>query len=44
MQILTTMDTRTSTFRVGMTPEVFNGRSVGHLPGLIGLSILTLTK
>jgi uncharacterized protein (TIGR00369 family) len=26
-----------------MTPEVFNGRSAGHLPGLLGLRILTLT-
>jgi uncharacterized protein (TIGR00369 family) len=26
-----------------MTPEVFNGRSAGHLPGLVGLRILTLT-
>ena len=25
-----------------MTAEVFNGRSAGHLPGLVGLRILTL--
>ena len=26
-----------------MTPEVFNGRSAGHLPGLVGLQILSMT-
>ena len=26
-----------------MTPEAFNGRGAGHLPGLIGLRILALT-
>jgi 1,4-dihydroxy-2-naphthoyl-CoA hydrolase len=32
-----------SSVRPGMTPEVFNGRSQGHLPGLLGLQILTMT-
>jgi uncharacterized protein (TIGR00369 family) len=32
-----------SSFRPGMTPEVFNGRSQGHLPGLVGLQILTMS-
>lgn len=27
-----------------MTPDVFNGRSLGHLPGLVGLQILTMTS
>lgn len=27
-----------------MTPDVFNGRSQGHLPGLLGLQILTMTE
>ncbi len=26
-----------------MTPEVFNGRGAGHLPGLVGLQILSMT-
>jgi len=32
-----------SSFRPELTPEVFNGRSAGHLPGLVGLQILTMT-
>jgi uncharacterized protein (TIGR00369 family) len=36
------MSTRTSSFRPELTPEFFNGRSAGHLPGLVGLRILTL--
>jgi len=32
-----------SSFRPALTPEVFNGRSAGHLPGLVGLRILTMT-
>lgn len=32
----------TASFRPGLTPEVFNGRNRGHLPGLIGLSILSV--
>jgi 1,4-dihydroxy-2-naphthoyl-CoA hydrolase len=27
-----------------MRPDVFNGRSQGHLPGLLGLQILTMTE
>jgi 1,4-dihydroxy-2-naphthoyl-CoA hydrolase len=37
------MTARTSSFRSGMTPDFFNGRSVGHLPGLVGLRVLSLT-
>jgi len=32
-----------SSFRPDLTPEVFNGRSAGHLPGLVGLQILSMT-
>ena len=32
-----------SSFRPELTPEVFNGRSTGHLPGLVGLRILTMS-
>jgi uncharacterized protein (TIGR00369 family) len=32
-----------SAFRSELTPEVFNGRSRGHLPGLVGLQILTMS-
>ncbi len=32
-----------SSFRPELTPEVFNGRSAGHLPGLVGLRILAMT-
>jgi uncharacterized protein (TIGR00369 family) len=32
-----------SSFRPELTPEHFNGRSAGHLPGLVGLQILTVT-
>jgi uncharacterized protein (TIGR00369 family) len=31
-----------SSFRPELTPEVFNGRSHGYLPGLIGLTILSV--
>jgi uncharacterized protein (TIGR00369 family) len=37
------MSAKTSSFRPEMTAEVFNGRSTGHLPGLVGLKILELT-
>jgi len=37
------MNAKPSSFRPEMTPEVFNGRSAGHLPGLVGLQILKLT-
>lgn len=33
-----------SSFRPELTPEVFNERSRGHLPGLVGLQILTMTE
>jgi hypothetical protein len=33
-----------STFRSELTAEVFNGRSRGHLPGLVGLQILTMSE
>src|SRR3990170_1537532 len=33
-----------SSIRPELTPEVFNGRSQGHLPGLLGLQILTMTE
>ncbi len=32
----------TSGFRPGMTAGFFNGRGEGHLPGLVGLQILTV--
>ena len=32
-----------TSFRQELTPEVFNGRSAGHLPGLVGLQILAMT-
>lgn len=32
-----------TSFRSELTPEVFNGRSAGHLPGLVGLQILAMT-
>src|SRR5213079_3196835 len=34
------MQSLTKSFRPELTPEVFNGRSQGHLPGLVGLSIV----
>jgi uncharacterized protein (TIGR00369 family) len=37
------MNAKTSGFRSELTAEVFNGRGAGHLPGLVGLRILTLT-
>ena len=37
------MSTKTSGFRSELTPEVFNARGAGHLPGLVGLRILSLT-
>ena len=37
------MKPTTADFRPELTPEVFNGRSAGHLPGLIGLTILRMT-
>lgn len=37
------MPARTSGFRPEMTAEVFNDRGAGHLPGLVGLRILSVT-
>ena len=37
------MDTRTSGFRPEMTADIFNGRGTGHLPGLVGVQILSVT-
>jgi 1,4-dihydroxy-2-naphthoyl-CoA hydrolase len=37
------MSTRTSGFRPEMTADVFNGRGAGHLPGLVGVQILSVT-
>jgi uncharacterized protein (TIGR00369 family) len=34
------MTNKTSSFRPELTAAVFNGRSSGHLPGLVGLKIL----
>jgi uncharacterized protein (TIGR00369 family) len=36
------MNAKTSSFRPEMTAAVFNGRSAGHLPGLVGLTILSV--
>jgi len=33
----------TSGFRPEMTAEFFNGRGAGHLPGLVGVQILSVT-
>lgn len=33
----------TSDFRPELTPDVFNGRSAGHLPGLVGLRVLSVS-
>ena len=38
------MTTRTRFFRAELTPEVFNGKSRGHLPGLTGVEILEGAK
>jgi uncharacterized protein (TIGR00369 family) len=37
------MTTKTRFFRPELTAESFNGRSRGHLPGLVGLEILEVT-
>jgi 1,4-dihydroxy-2-naphthoyl-CoA hydrolase len=37
------MDTRTSGFRPEMTADFFNGRGAGHLPGLVGVQIVSVT-
>jgi uncharacterized protein (TIGR00369 family) len=37
------MTTKTSYFRPELTAEVFNRRSAGHLPGLTGVEIVTVS-
>ena len=37
------MPALTSNFRAELTPEVFNARSTGHLPGLVGVTIVSVT-
>jgi uncharacterized protein (TIGR00369 family) len=37
------MSARTSNFRPELTPEILNSRGAGHLPGLVGLRVLSLT-
>jgi len=37
------MTALTSSFRTELTPEVFNARGAGHLPGLVGLEIVSVT-
>jgi 1,4-dihydroxy-2-naphthoyl-CoA hydrolase len=36
------MNAKTSSFRPEMTAESFNGRGAGHLPGQVGLTILSV--
>ena len=36
------MSAKTSSFRPELTAESFNTRGVGHLPGLVGLTVLTV--
>ena len=36
------MKSLTASFRPELTPEVFNGRSRGHLPGQVGLTIVSV--
>lgn len=36
------IETLTASFRPELTAEVFNGRSAGYLPGLVGLTILSM--
>lgn len=37
------MPAPTTGFRSELTPEVFNARGAGHLPGLVGLKIVSVT-
>lgn len=37
------MSATTSSFRPELTPEILNARGVGHLPGLVGLQVVSLT-
>ena len=36
------MKSLTASFHPELTPEVFNARSAGHLPGLVGLSVVSM--
>jgi 1,4-dihydroxy-2-naphthoyl-CoA hydrolase len=36
------MNAKTSGFRSEMTPELLNARGAGHLPGLVGVKILSV--
>ena len=38
------MTMKTSTFSSELTAELFNGRSAGHLPGLTGVEILSVSE
>jgi 1,4-dihydroxy-2-naphthoyl-CoA hydrolase len=37
------MNAKTSGFRSELTPELLNARGAGHLPGLVGVKILSVT-
>lgn len=37
------MSAKTSSFHAEVTPEALNARGAGHLPGLVGLTVLKLT-
>jgi 1,4-dihydroxy-2-naphthoyl-CoA hydrolase len=37
------MSARTSSFSPELTPEILNARGAGHLPGLVGLKVVSLT-
>jgi 1,4-dihydroxy-2-naphthoyl-CoA hydrolase len=37
------MNAKTASFRPDVTPEILNARGAGHLPGLVGVRIVTLT-
>lgn len=37
------MTTKGSAFHAELTAEVFNSRSLGHLPGLVGMEVLSVT-
>ena len=36
------MNTKTSSYRPEMTAEFFNRRGAGHLPGLVGMTVLSV--
>jgi uncharacterized protein (TIGR00369 family) len=37
------MAVRSGFFRADLTPEVFNARSAGHLPALVGMTVVAVT-